>query len=104
MNPHCRVGRITLKGTNLVAHPMARASVKVAEKLREHTEKILAYDTSKMAGFAIVSWDMDGRYAHGVYFRRDGFVGQTFLPEFVSAVLRRDVAESAAHDVMSGDA
>jgi hypothetical protein len=92
-----------MKGGNIVAHPMARSSRKVADKLREHAENILALGVDKLAGFALVTWDMDGRYARGTYFRKDSFVGQTFLPEFVSAVLRRDVAADVAKGVLAGD-
>ncbi len=102
MNPHCRIGRVMMKG-NVALMPKSRASFVVAEKMREHVEHLIKNGITNLAGFAMVTWDMNGYYQRGIYFRKDSFVGETFLPDFVAAVLRRNMAESAARDVMTGE-
>jgi hypothetical protein len=103
MNPHCRIGKVTPKG-NLRLMPKAREAMQVADRMRDSVEIILSGGAGNMAGFATVAWNMDGTWTRAVHFRTDGFVGQTFLPEFVSACLRRDVAAEVAQSVLRGEA
>lgn len=103
MNPHCRIGKVALKG-NVVLLPKSREALEVASEMRVSVERLLSGNNDRLAGFAMVLWDMDGRFGKALHYRRDSFVGENFLPDFVAAVLRRYVMHEAARDVMTGEA
>jgi len=102
MNPHCKIGCVKPKG-NLAVLPKSREPQDVADKLRKHVDIILGFGTDKLAGFAIVTWNMDGQWSRGTHVRKDSFVGQTLMPEFVAAVLRRDVSADVTREVLRGE-
>lgn len=102
MNQHCKIGQVTMKG-NLALVPKSEAAINTLAVFRRHAETIASYYPDNLAGFAIVAFDMQGRFARGVEVRKDCFIGQTLLSEFVAAILRRDTAADVTKEILRGE-
>lgn len=103
MLSHCRIGKIRPKGSNVVVYqaPILEAFPK---KLLEHAQIIAKSFPAPehMAGFVIVAWGDDSAHTHGCRYKSSGPLGVTSLPAFVAEILRRDIAEDIARDVIAG--
>lgn len=105
-DPHCRIGKVKLKGG---------AELKIFEGQRDrYVKKILAdfhtasTDMAKcfegcMDGFAIVAWNRDGAFLSMFRTGKAATVGVNNLPEYVSGALRRDIAEEDVRKMLRGE-
>lgn len=103
MNTHCRIGRVKFKTGQEIRVIKRVERNKTAQTLIEHAARITELLGDKLSGYAIVAWDKEGCFSRGTRFDRKSFMGQTLLPEFVAAVLRRDVSADVTIDVLNGD-
>lgn len=100
---HCRIAKIRYKDKPHLVEIIPAPRNDFHQTMHEHVDLIAEAMADKMAGFAIVAWDFDGRFTRGTRLHEKSFVGNTLLPSFVAEILRRDVAQFIAEDVYTGN-
>jgi hypothetical protein len=103
VNPHCRIGRVKLRGSN-VSLLRPRFEGETCQSFRDSAATIAGFYPENMAGYVIVAWNGDGYWARGVRLHKDSPLGTTMLPSFVADILRRDVAADVTREVLRGEA
>lgn len=105
MNPHCRIGRVRMKGNlALLPSPAADGSRDLVASLRKASDQILSFWPERVAGFVIVAWSLDGNWARGAGYHKHSPIGLTLAPSFVADILRRDIAADVTKEVLRGEA
>lgn len=104
MNPHCRIGRVTMKASNVVVLPGVDSSGSIERGMLRDVHELASYYPGRMGGYALVAWNMEGRWARGIRLNPKCFIGLTMLPSFVAEVLRRDISADVTKEVLRGEA
>lgn len=100
MNPHCKIGRVRMKGRPEIRVVCgSRADNFLHDLLRHNVGTIIGYEPD-MAGYVVVAWNESGGFSRAVRSRADFPVGVTMLPSFVADILRRDTMEDVVREVI----
>lgn len=76
-------------------------SPEAIELMKRHLETIVGYYPNCLGSLVIVGIGLDGNFSRATRISKDCFLGETLLPSVVAEILRRDVAESVANEVVS---
>lgn len=90
VDQHCRIGAIRYKDSNLVEIIPRPRGYDLQKGLRRSVERIIETSAGDMAGAVCVAWDFPGRWIRATHMHTESPIGQTFMPSFVSEILRRD--------------
>ena len=102
-NPHCRIGKVTIKAAphlSVVRHPALAECDALGDHLKRHAQELVDY-SPRLAGYAIVTWQLDGTFNRVTRYHKNSPIGQTRVPSFVHDVLYRLTAADVVHDVLN---
>lgn len=103
MDPHCRIGRVKLRGgADLHIIPNANAE-RHAETMKALAETInhVAYENGEqVAGFALVMWCADGTVSSRSWIAANSPVLSTMVPHMAAEALRRHQVREISHSTV----
>ena len=103
IEPHCRIGRVRIKGgADLrIFDARAKRSANVWRQLQVAVRQMHDWYAADLAGFVLIPWDSVTRY--NAYVVIEHGMTRNNLPEFAAEALRRDNAESDARLLLKGE-
>lgn len=103
VEPHCRIGKVTLKASNLTVFT-SRADAARREmigRFAEHAGMISGWLEETMAGYLIVAWSMNGSSSAGWRMHNKGPVQlETLAMYLTTGVIPYLIARDAVHDMI----
>jgi len=103
IEPHCRIGRVRIKGgADLrIFDARAKRSANVWRQLRTAVVQMHDIYADDLAGFVLMPWDSGTQY--NTYVIIEHGMTRNNLPEFAAEALRRDNAESDVRMLLKGE-
>nr|QBM02674.1 hypothetical protein [uncultured archaeon] len=102
MSPHCRIGRVRLKGgadLRIFRGSVPERNVAVLSKFDQSVDWLREDYNIEIGGFVLMCFDRSRNYT--IYVHSDCEPCRNTLPEFTAEALRRNNAKHEVYEIMS---